>query len=107
MILEKWVVLTSYLEKDQNINIVERNAYITIIFNEIVKSLEKTDIIGKDQIETGLINYCKFSDYKYEKSGYEKLTRCFVDILIQWNKESRNKLKILFSSSKKYFNFLY
>ena len=106
MILKKGVALTSYFEKEQNINIEVGNPYITIIFNEIVECLEKTDTNGKAQVETAIMNYCKFSDYNSKITGYEKLTRSIVDILIQLDKESRNKLKILFSGSKNYFDFL-
>lgn len=106
MILNKGVALTSYFEKEQNINIEVGNPYITIIFNEIVECLEKTDTNGKAQVETAIINYCKFSDYNSKITEYEKLTRSIVDILIQLDKESRNKLKILFSGSKNYFDFL-
>ena len=106
IILNKGVALTSYFEKEQNFNIEVGNPYITIIFNEIVECLEKTDINGKAQVETAIINFCKLSDYKYGKTGIEKLTNSFIHILIQLEKESRNKLKILFSGSKEYFDFL-
>ena len=106
IILKKGVALTSYFEKEQNFNIEVGNPYITIIFNEIVECLEKTDINGKAQVETAIINFCKLTDYNYGKNGFKILNKSFLDILYQLEKESRNKLKILFSGSKEYFGLL-